>query len=499
MKKITLLVFFASIAAFVNGQEIVYQQGKKVNKKMAKPEVVRFFPGPEENQLIVVEPECRGWGENDDGKSIMVRFVDTEWNEFKKTKISNSKSATIHAAYCIDNVLHVVLGSVSSNKREHTFRHVTFNKTTLEILSDSSLVKIQRGFEQNLESWCEVSLDNRYLGIVFTIHSKKNEPIQAEAILFNANMEFQWRKPMQFDQVEKMLVTDDGDIVTGCFAYKDNKEDSLFLCCNVVNSKETLHAKFPADPHWEQLSLLKYYDGMVLASALESNQAKDKRHNRCFTSFHTFLLDMDYARVEVHDAHVFNESDFRLFNNSNATTGSDAFATDHIRVREIIPTSQGAAVLLQRLVYTEIYNTQTGSSSTSVHSYGLMMVHVDSTADIMWTKGIMHNLFYGMDPLKYHSLFFHKGKLFFLDNESCDATETYDPITPVEISEKTKNDISLPVLYSFNAADGNVTKKVLTRKGMHDLFSSVFPLGENKFVFITAKFWAQISTMTFKD
>ena len=499
MKNTLFVILLVLFTGYVSGQEIVYHQGENVNKKMVDPKVCHFLPGPDENKFLLVEPECRGWGYNDNGKSIMVRLVDSEWNEFKKTKIANSKANTIHAAFCTDNVLHVVLGTISKNRREHLFRHVTFDKSTLEILSDSVLVKIQREFEQNLESWCAVSYDNRYLGVVFTIHSKKDEPLRTEAILFDANMKRQWQKPIRYDRVEKLLVTDSGDIVTACIAYKDKQEDSLFLFCNVVNSEETLYAKFPADPRWEQLSLLKYYEGMVVASVLESDQAKNKDIKRFFTGFHTFLLDMDYAKIEVHDAVVFDENDYRLFNNSNARTGAETVATDRIRVREVIPTPQGAVVLLQRLLYAEFYDARTGESSTSIHSYGMMLVHVDSTADIMWTRGIMNNLFYATDPLKYRSLFWHKGRLYLVNTESLDASDTYDPYTPVKLPDEKKELIRYPTIYSIDAVNGDVSKKVLIRDGVHDQFSSVFSVGENKYLYTTAKFWPQISTLTFHD
>ncbi len=477
MKKVLSILILATIVSVASAQSISFQQGKKANKKAYAPMAIKILPSDSDGQFIMVDPLGRA-------NVINVRLVDGNWKEIKHTEISNTSDYSIEKSFINGNNIHLML--TNYEKGGFSARHISLDKSSFKILSDSVLLNIELSKGDELYYWTASSLEKNFYGFVYAVYSKKTNMVSTKAILYDADMKKLCSEPLKNQGVHQMLVTENGEIVTATLV------GSVFSI-NVLDLEGSKAGSFSVKENVEQVSLLGYTDGKVVLTALESDGNGDKRK---FSGFHAYQYDLEVDKLVVNNSHNFTESEICVFLNEDVKSKANSNSVDRIFCKDNLPTHDGGAVVYQRTWTSSIRDMSTGMTSDNTVSMGLLMVKVNNNGEIVWTRGIMQNNQNAGSSIVGPLLFSNGDNIYLLTNESKDEDDVYDPTKPAKRSKSLIFANYALSIYGFSP-DGNGFKKMLEKDEKTMILGPLFNIGKDKFCLFTGTLFPKISTISF--
>lgn len=503
MKRIiTVLLLVVCVAATLSAQDIIYQQGSAVNKKAYEPVRVHLVPGVEKGQIISVEPELKAVGVGEPGtsmrriKAYRVRLVDSEWNESKAIKIENSAAWDVMDTYLSGRTLHVLLFQVDGS--QYALRHLTFEATTLQQLSDNRLLDLS--LERQSDGWFKYasSPNEAYHGVAFSVWSK-HQMVETHVALYDKDMKQLWKNVIRDNNAHQLIVTNEGTIVIGSLSYSDKNKDETVARFSVANAEGAKTADYITTDDIENLSLLGYNGGNIVASVLEGKGGKGLIQfrsrsgitGRTYPAMHGYLFNIDAGRMITDNRHEFSDEERAVFYNSKIApiTGPNFLST-----ADQLTTTDGGYVIYHRMWKEETRNVKTGmTTNEAVYSRGMLLVYVDNAGNVVWTRGIMQNNQNANWPNVEADLFEYKGNLYVLMNEAEDAPDEYTLEPALNSSKLLLANLALAI-YKFTP-QGEGSKQMLVRDGKHLIFTPLSRDKDGLFYFLTGSIFPKISSV----
>ena len=502
MKKIISLLLLTAVVGMAAAQNIAYQQGEKTNKKAYQSSMIKLLPGNKQGEIVSVEPELKAvttMGDpNHSIKSVLVRLVDAEWNETQSVKIANTAEWGISDAFRTESKIHLLLDNVE--KQNYTIRHVALDAATLQVSVDEHLMKttLEKGSEGYFLT--ATSPDGQYHGVVFSALGKKNVVIETRMILFDKEMNKVWEQKVDNNIAHKMLVSNQGDIVIYSMSFTDKSKDETVVRFNAANAQGVKYGEFVTADDIDQLALLQYKGGNLVATALEGQGGRSLIQfslpghvaGRHYLAVHSYLFDMNVGRLTADNRHEFTDDEACVFFNTKVPP---IVKPDFLTQVDQVTTDDGGYVLYHRIWKVETRNTKTGMTvSETVYSRGLLLVHVDNAGNLLWTRGIMQNNQNANWPNVEADLFEYNGNLYVVTNEAKDAPEEYSAKEPALNSGKLILANTALAIYKFTP-QGMGSKQMLARDGKHLLFSPLFHSGDGRFYLLSGALAPKISTV----
>lgn len=481
MKKVFSILILAIIVSVASAQSISFQQGKKANKKAHAPKAIKILPGASDGQFIMVDPDVTAMGYVE---GINVRLVDGDWNDIKRTEISNTADYDITNSFINGNNIHLVI--TKYDKGSFLARHISLNKSSLKIMSDSVLLNIKLSKGEECYYWTASSMEKNFYGLVYAVYSKKSNMASTKAILYDADMKKLCSEPLKNHGVHQMLVTENGEIVTATLV-------GPVFSINVLDLEGAKAGNFEVKENVEQMSLLSYVDGKVVLTALESNGNGNKRK---FSGFHAYQYDLEVDKLVVNNIHNFTESEIRVFLNEDVKSKVKSNSVDCIFRQDNLSTPDGGAVVYQRTWSETVRDMSTGMTSEKITSMGVLMVKVNNNGEIVWTRGIMQNNQNAGNSIVGPILFNNGNNIYLLTNESKNEDDVYDPTKPAKRSKSLIFANSALAVYGFSP-DGNGFKKMLEKDEKTMILGPLFNIGKDKFSLLTGTISPKISTISF--
>ena len=326
MKKIISLLLLTAVVGMAAAQNIAYQQGEKTNKKAYQSSMIKLLPGNKQGEIVSVEPELKAvttMGDpNHSIKSVLVRLVDAEWNETQSVKIANTAEWGISDAFRTESKIHLLLDNVE--KQNYTIRHVALDAATLQVSVDEHLMKttLEKGSEGYFLT--ATSPDGQYHGVVFSALGKKNVVIETRMILFDKEMNKVWEQKVDNNIAHKMLVSNQGDIVIYSMSFTDKSKDETVVRFNAANAQGVKYGEFVTADDIDQLALLQYKGGNLVATALEGQGGRSLIQfslpghvaGRHYLAVHSYLFDMNVGRLTADNRHEFTDDEACVFFNT---------------------------------------------------------------------------------------------------------------------------------------------------------------------------------------
>lgn len=470
--------------------QIQFVQGDKANKKAYNPPLIQFPCNMPADRILVVEPHLSSFSAgvvNNNVKSLKVRSCDINWKDEKVTEIPNTKKYEIQASFCAADKLHVI---VEKNNRDSLIiRHVALDLSTLDIVTDTAIVRYQYGSDEFGFATVEHSPDGQKHALVYTICDDYKKVSMAKAHLFDENMNCQWQKVLEFGDVNRVIVTDSGEVVTAAIGYLPDKEDESIFRFNVANAGGVAYGTLNTKYDLSSMALLNYVDGKVLITALDG-----EGRNRKFTAVRSFVFDIPFGVLLSEQRHAFSKDDVRCFENEEADDDVDT-TTDYLQALDYCTTPQGGAVLYNRSWTFEVRDYRTGAVNSTTYCLGMLLFQVDMKGNFVAVTPIRQNNQYANRPKVGADVQLHGNKLYVITNESKEETDEYTPTVPAKRSRSLiKANTSLSI-YSISP-NGQVAKQMLEKKENALIHTPLVKSAGEKYYFLTGGQFPQISHIT---
>ncbi len=483
----TLLTF--CIAGTLSAQ-IQFVQGDKGNKKAYNPPLIQFPLNMPADRILVVEPRLGSFSvglSNTNVKAIKVRSCDINWKDEKSTEIDGTKKYSIQTSFCSGDKLHLILEL--NNRDSLVIRHIALGLQNLDVVTDTAIVRYQYGSDEH--GWVATahSPDGSKHALVYSIWDDYKNVSAAKAHLFDDNMNCQWQKVLEFGDVNRVIVTDKGEVVTAAIGYLPDKEEESIFRFNVANAGGVAYGTLNTQYDLSSLALLNYVDGKVLITALDGEGRKRK-----FSAVRSFVFDIPFGVLQSEQRHVFTKDDVRCFENEDADDDVDT-TTDCLQARSYCTTPQGGAVLYNRSWTVEIRDYRTGSVTTTTHCMGMILFQVDMKGNFVAITPIRQHNQYTNFTKAGTDVVLHGNNLYVITNESSEETEEYRPTVPAKRTlGLLKSNTGLSI-YSVTP-NGQVAKQVLEREKKALIYTHLYKGAEEKYYFLTGPKFPTISYIT---
>lgn len=428
-------------------------------------------------------------------KCIKASFVDMDWKASISIKLPNSKGYTIEGVFKSTEGYHIVL----SNKESKlcVLRHLVLDASSLQIIKDVVLHTAEIDGEK--EGWytTATSPNGQFFAVVFTCWNTKYKSIeQSQAMLYDNNMVLQWNYPTFSDgPVQQIFLSDNGSVVVSCMGYNSNSKETMvrFTVADVFGVSQ---GGFVTVDNIEQLSIVQYLDGKVLATALESDIQRGLMKDKlCYLGAHVYVYDMANSCLVADTPHSFTDDEIRVFLNEDKGTSVGKKCVDYVQPLNHIATTNGGAVLFHRIWSVETIDSRTGmKQSETVYSKGLLLLKADMLGQIEWVRGIMRNNQNAKWPSVGADMLLQDDKIFVFINESEDESDEYNPQKPAKHSKSLIITNTALAAYWFTF-DGQGAKKVIAKDGKFLLGSPLYKAGKDKYYFLTSGAYPKVSTL----
>lgn len=491
MKRTILTLVLVTLTAFVFGQTFQFQQGKKSNNKAYVSNVIRLLPSNTEGQVFVVEPDFNAFRKV---KCIKASFVDMDWKASISVKLPNSKDNTIEGVFQSTEGYHIVLSDRESNLC--VLRHLVLDASSLKITKDVVLhtAKIDDG----KDGWytTSTSANGQFFVAVFSCWDTKYKRIeQSQAMLYDNNMVLQWNYPTFSDgPVQQIFLSDNGSVVVSCMGYNSNSNETM-VRFTVADEFGVSQGGFVTVDNIEQLSIVQYLDGKVLATALESDIQRGLMKDKlCYLGARVYVYDMANNRLVTDTPHTFTDDEKRVLLNEDKGTSVGKKCVDFVQPLNHIATTNGGAVLFNRIWSVETIDNRTGMRSETVYSKGLLLLKADMSGQIEWVRGIMRNNQNAKWPSVGANMLLQDDKIFVFINESEDESDEYNPQKPAKRSKSLIITNTALAAYWFTS-DGQGAKKVIAKDGKFLLDTPLYNAGEGKYYLLTSAAFPKVSIL----
>ena len=428
-------------------------------------------------------------------KGLLVREVNRDYKEKRSLELDDTKGANILYVKRDGRRLHIVFDL--SAKRRFTVRHATVDLDNFALVVDSALVDIEVSKKAEHYLWESPSADKAFYGLVYAVVDEKAGFFEQRALLFGPDMRRRWAKDIAAGSISTILTSDRGTIALAGIQQNEKGSVGTVVEFNAVDSAGAKQGFVRSDKSLADLTLLSYRDGMLLATALETERGIGWAGNfragsvittgTTYTGCAAFCYSFDRQRLLGSDSYTFTRDDARRFYGASVVADLTNPSINFITVKDYAATPQGGAVLYQRLWSEKITRTGPGTSpAIEETSYfkGMLLVHVGPQGSIDWTRGIPHDNIGNGYPLQHREtdLVVQDSTLYILTNESKHEKETYDPTSAA--NKAILGSLSALSVYSF-APDGTVGKKMLVRDKATFLLTPLQRQSDGSYVFLS--------------
>ena len=499
MKKIFFAVLAVGLTVGAMAQSVSYKAGEKTNKKAYAPELIRMTEGMEEGQLLVVEPDLKavsGLGINP-VKALKVRLCDMEWRDTRSVTLEDTKGDESWDVFRTDSTLHVL--AVSNRKDLLRLRHVALDARNLAIGTDEALFSASMDKDDEGYVWTAASPNGQYRGAVCAVWSKKGES-RAVALMFDRNMNKLWERTLAYADVQEVIVTDDGSIVTSRLGMvEDNKNITIFLM-NQATAEGEKHGEYVLDADVSDMALLDARGSRVLAVALEGKGGYGLLRigtlgHRTYTGVWGLVFDLDSDQIAVGTRHAFTDDEVLNFYGENAGQKVIDSKVNFVRMVDRCTTPQGGAVLYQRAWHEETRDSRGVSMGETVYSKGILLVQADMDGTLILSRIPQNNQNAGW-PKVGADVFAHGGKVFVVTNESKDEADEYNPDRRARRSGSLMMANAALATYWFSP-DGQGAKQMIEREHKAILTTPLFAGEGGRYYFLTvSSLQPRISSIT---
>ena len=489
MKRSIVIFLIACITGALSAQ-VQFVQGDKTNKRAYTPSLIQFPRNMPADRIIVVEPHLSAFGTgstNTNVKYIKVRSCDMDWKDEKVTEIGDTKKYTIQASFCTADKLYVI---VEKNNRDSLIiRHVALDLQNLNILTDTAIVRYEFGSDEHGWATVEHSPDGQKHALVYTIWDDYKNVSKAKAHLFDDNMKCQWQKVLEFGDVNRMIVTDKGEVVTAAIGYLPDKDEESVFRFNVADAGGVAYGILNTQYDLSSMSLLNYVDGKVLLTALEG-----KGRDRKFFAVRSFVFDIPFGVLLSGQRHAFTKDDIRVFENEDADDDVDT-TTNCLQALDYCTTPQGGAVLYNRSWTIEMRDYRTGAINSTTHCLGMLLFQVDMNGNFVTVTPFRQSNQYANRPKVGADVLLHGNKLYIITNESKEETDEYTPTVSAKRSYNLFKANTGLSIYSVTP-NGQVKKQMLEKEKDALVHTPLFKTAGEKYYFLTGGKFPNISHIT---
>ena len=482
MKRTILTFVLVILTVFVYGQTFQFQQGKKPNKKAYVSNVIRLLPSNTEGQVFLVEPDFNVALKV---KCIKASFVDMDWKASISVKLPNTQGNTIEGVFQSSEGYHIVLSNRES--KLCVLRHLVLDASSLQITKDVVLHTAEIDGGKNGWYTTATSPNGQFFVAVYTCWNTKNKRVeQSQAMLYDNNMVLQWNYPTFSDgPAQQIFLSDNGSVIVSYMGYNSNSNETM-VRFTAADEFGVSQGGFVTVDNIEQLSIVQYSDGKVLATALESDIQRGLMKDKlCYLGARVYVYDMANSRLVADTPHTFTDDEMRVFLNEDKEKSVGKKCVDYVQPLHQIATTNGGAVLFQRIWSVETIDSRTGMKSETVHSKGLLLLKADMSGQIEWVRGIMRNNQNAKWPSVGADMLVQDDKIFVFINESEDESDEYNPQKPAKRSKSLIITNTALAAYWFTP-DGQGSKKVIAKDGKYLLGSPLYNAGKGKYYLLTS-------------
>ncbi len=502
MRKNVFIVLMICLTGCLSAQCIAYYQGEKTNKKAYEPQMIRIFESEQEGKLLVVEPE---FNPAHITKSIKVRLCDMDWTDETVVKIPDTKRYTIESAFRNDDKLHLLLGF--EDRDFIKLRHVAIDVHSLAVVADEFIVNHEYTAAQNGVVWAATSPDGTKHCAVLRLWSDNggNYVAGAQAFLFDNDMKILWKKDLKVPEINQVIVTDGGEVVTSAMGYVEDNENEAIVLFNLADPNGTAAAELNTHADLNMMVLLNYSDGKVVFTALDGEGDADRAKasfrpgyvigSRKYSGVRAISFYIPTNHLVAEHRHPFSLDDIRCFNNDDADSRVDT-TTDNLSFLDKCATPQGGAVIYHRAWKLEKRDMRTGGQGGSTaHSLGMIVFQVDMDGNFTNVTPIRQHNQNADSPKVGADMFLYKGKLYVVTNESEHESDEYTPSIPAKRSPSLIKANTGLSIYAIAPA-GTVKKQMLEKERKALLYSPLYEGKGGKFYFLSGGWFPNLSSIT---
>ena len=477
MKKGLSMLLFVCLAGVALAQDFRVEIGDKTNKKAALPNLIHIIEGAQEGKLLVLEPKIKALvgQKTNPVKAYKLRLCDMNWRDEKSVEITDTKNSVVQEAFRSGNTLHIILRY--SDDDFLRVRHLAYDVNTLSVSKDEDLFKEEFSKGESW-AWTAASPNGEFYGVVCSV-TPKHEEGKAMAMLFDKDMKKLWSRKLSYNNVNQMVVNDEGVMATLSSGSISGKDDVTAFRVNMADAEGMLHGEFMLNADVDLVNLLNCSDSTILAVAMEGRGNDD---NRLYKNVVSLVFNMEKDEVRVAASHTFTNAELKCLLNESGSPASDAI--NYLRTLESCTTPQGGAVLYQRSwMETKMVKMNGGWTTTvTMHGKGMLLVRVDMNGKIV-TNHIPMDYIGGKWP--NIELFNHGERLYVMMNESKDEKDGYNPDKLAERQKLTIFANAALAAYWFTP-EGRGDKRMVVRDEKAVLVSDVYHGNGNRFYCLTS-------------
>ena len=414
MKKTLAILFFVCLAGVVFAQDFRVEIGKKTNKKVSQPKLIHIVEGNQEGQLLVLEPKSVF------SSTYKLRLCDMNWRDEKSVVIPDSK-CKVEEAFRTGNTLHILFSYCEKDFLR--LRHMAYDVQTLNMIKDEDLFKEE--FSKGESGiWTAVSLNGEFHGLVCSVTPNHTEG-KAVAMMFDKDMKKLWERKLGYNNLSQIVVNNEGVLATLQTGTVSGMDGVTAFRVNMASEEGTQRGEYALKSDVDMVNLLNCSDSTILVVAAE---AHGNTGNRFYKNVLSMVINLQADELRVGESHTFTDAELLCFVNEKGSPQSDAIGS--LLVADHCATPEGGAAIYQR--GWMVFSTGRNGTSTTVYSFGMLLVRVDMNGKISTHRIPMENRTPKWPTI---DMFQHGERLYVICNESKDEPDGYNPD---KIAEKKK-------------------------------------------------------------
>lgn len=387
---------------------------------------------------------------------IQIIATDAHYRTLKTMSIDGTKNFNILYAN-ISNGEAVLLMRDGSEKKSEAVYRVSVRLDSMTIADSlKQMYRINLNNKGRIIMLSAVSPNGKYVGVVSAATQKNGTINTGEAMMYNESARPMWKKGINLRNLTSVSVTDDGTLIT-LGSHIVGQTDSMDI--HIVSTADKLD--YPAVLVFDSCTPVKTQligesNGVVLIGGFVRHP---KVHAPGPSGLFTAAFNPDEQQLTRPATYRFSNSDFCCINNTTKYKDKKKKATEgqqRLRIEDKIPTTYGAAILLQGLY--NVTTEENGQTTVIYHKQGSLLFGVGTDGNIRWHCGIRTLSVNDDGGCFQHTPLLRNGdNVYFVQNEH-HKTTAYVPGQPIKaLEEKTNSNLAL---YTITPT-GEVSRQVI--------------------------------------
>lgn len=404
--------------------------------------------------------------DRDDRWSVL--SLDLNMKELKRLDLPLGSGYERIAVMQVGSAASVVMVDSSAAKRTTVVRvaidldSLVLSQGGIDTLADVALAK-----GDGCHVWGAVSASGEYMGLLTVHRMAAKKQYVAEAMMFDAGMQMQWRKEFPVGRTASVAVTDEGLLVTLGNEHQGTVEH---LQVSVIGEDrgESYLAEISSD-RVESLQIVSVLGRKVIGAGVFAPTGS-KAEDRLVRGTAMMVFDIDSMAVTGFSLNLFQNEDVNIMLNKKTKKVQKDRAVPMVVPLASAAMPWGAVLAVGHRHGLRSVNAN-GTVSTTYYTQGIHLVAIDEDANVRWVRNIRRNdMAKGDEGLLYMALFAQDDTVCLLKSESYKYPEDYN--IAKEAKEYEMGDKGNLVLYRV-AGNGDVEKQILEAETKHTLVSAV--------------------------